>query len=81
MGGLASTVPANRPQQTNRRCTDPDRCTPIPGPSPLREKGAHMLDQVAASGRRRGAELLVGTDDIAAHGPAVDLVRSIDQAL
>ena len=81
MGGLASTVPANRPKQTDRRCTDPDRCTPIPGPSPLREKGAHMLDQVAASGRRRGAELLVGTDDIAAHGPAVDLVRSIDQAL
>jgi hypothetical protein len=39
MEGLASTVPANRPQQTNRRCTNPNRCTPIPGPSPLREKG------------------------------------------
>jgi len=38
MGGLASTVTANRPQQTDRRCTIPDRCTPIPGPSPFREK-------------------------------------------
>ncbi len=39
MGGVTSTVPADYPQQTNRRLAIPNRCTPIPGPSPLREKG------------------------------------------
>ncbi len=39
MGGVTSTVPADYPQQTNGRRAIPNRCTPIPGPSPLREKG------------------------------------------